>query len=134
MWTCPVCGRKFKNVDQSHYCGAAPQTIEEYIARQPEYAQRYLLAVDEALGKALPDAVRKISWSMPTYWKGRNLIHFAAFKKHVGLYPGAEAVEEFSDRLKGFVTSKGSIRFPYDGPLPIELISDIAKWCGGNGR
>ena len=130
MWECPKCGRKFKNTNQSHYCGAAPQTIEEYIARQPEYAQTYLRQINETIRGALPDAVPKLSWSMPTYWKKRNLIQFAAFKKHVGLYPGSVAAEAFADQLKGYRTSKGTIQFLYDKPLPLELIAEIAAWCG----
>lgn len=65
-----------------------------------------------------------------TYWKKRNLIHFAAFKKHIGLYPGPEAVEEFADKLKEYKTSKGTIQFPFNKPLPLELIGEIARWCG----
>ena len=67
---------------------------------------------------------------MPTYWKKRNLIQFAAFKKHVGLYPGPAAVEAFADQLNGYRTSKGTIQFLYDKPLPLELIAEIAAWCG----
>ena len=63
---------------------------------------------------------------MPTYWKKRNLIQFAAFQKHIGLYPGPAAVEAFSDRMQGYKTSKGTIRFTYDKPLPLALISEIA--------
>lgn len=66
---------------------------------------------------------------MPTFWKKRNLIQFAASKRHIGLYPGPEAVEAFQDRLSGYETSKGTIRLPYREPLPLELIADIAKWC-----
>ena len=74
--------------------------------------------------------LQKISWSMPTYWKNRNLIQFAAAKKHIGLYPGPAAVEAFADRLQGYKTSKGTIQLPYDKPLPLDLISEIAAWCG----
>ena len=130
MWECPKCGRKFKNTNQSHYCGVAPQTSEEYIAGQPEYTQTYLRQINETIRGALPDAVPKLSWSMPTYWKKRNLIQFAAFKKHVGLYPGPAAVEAFADQLNGYRTSKGTIQFLYDKPLPLELIAEIAAWCG----
>ena len=66
---------------------------------------------------------------MPTFWKGRNIIHFAASKKHLGLYPGGEATIVFADRLAGFDVSKGTIRFSYNKPLPKELITDIARWC-----
>ena len=67
---------------------------------------------------------------MPTYWKKQNLIQFAASKKHIGLYPGPAAVEAFADRLQGYKTSKETIRFTYDKPLPLDLISEIAAWCG----
>lgn len=129
MWKCPKCGRTFKNVSQEHYCGEAPKTIEDYIRQQPEESKPYLHEIHAALRTALPDAQEKISWSMPTFWKKRNLIHFAAAKKHVGLYPGPEAVEAFADRLQGYKTSKGAIQFPYSKPLPIELITEIAQWC-----
>lgn len=136
MWTCPKCGRSFKNQNQGHYCGKAPETIEEYIKAQPEYAQPYLREIRSAIRRALPEAEERISWSMPTFWKKRNIIQFAAAKKHVGLYPGPEAVEKFSGRLKGFQTSKGAIRLPYDELHPLELIADIARWCyeGGKGE
>ena len=130
-WKCPKCGRTFQHTNQDHYCGEAPATIEEYIKRQPEQAQDFLRQINNAVRAALPDAVEKISWSMPTYWKKHNLIQFAAFKKHVGLYPGPEAVEAFADRLQAYKASKGAIQFPYDKPLPLALIGEIAKWCEG---
>lgn len=129
MWECPKCGRKFQKNQQSHYCGAAPKTIEEYIQSQPEEAQPYLTAIYGAIREALPDAAEKISWSMPTFWKKQNLIQFAAAKKHIGLYPGPEAVAFFSDRLTEYPTSKGTIQLPYSKPLPLALIGEIAKWC-----
>ena len=129
MWTCPKCGRSFKKQNQDHYCGKAPETIDEYIAAQPEEAQRYLNQVREAIRSAIPEAQERISWSMPTYWKGRNLIQFAAAKRHIGLYPGPKAVEAFAGQLAKYKTSKGSIQFPYSEPLPLELIAEIAKWC-----
>ena len=134
MWECPKCGRKFKNTNQNHYCGTAPHTIEEYIAQQPEYTRTYLLQISETIRSALPDAIQKISWSMPTYWKKRNLIQFAASKKHVGLYPGPAAVEAFANQLAAYKTSKGTIQFPYDKPLPLALIAKIAAWCGKEGE
>ena len=78
----------------------------------------------------------KISWSMPTYWKGQNIIHFAAQKKHIGLYPGPEVVEFFSGKLDqaGLKYSKGSIRIPYSEVLPLKLIAEIADWCVKTGN
>lgn len=134
MWKCPKCGRAFQKENQSHYCGKAPETVEEYIAAQPEDIQPYLRAVREAIRAALPDAQEKISWGMPTYWKQHNIIHFAGSKKHIGLYPGPEAVEAFSGQLKDYQTSKGTIRFPYKKPLPLEMIAQIAKWCYDTGN
>ncbi len=132
MWQCPKCGRTFKRTNQDHYCGQAPTTIDDYISCQPEQNQLYLQQIKKTIQATIPDATEKISWSMPTYWKGRNLIQFAAFKKHVGLYPGPEAVEMFADKLHDYKTSKGAIQFPYDKPLPLELIAQIATWCEKN--
>ena len=86
MWKCPKCGRSFKKVQQSHYCGKAPETVDDYIAAQDEEIRSQLQNVRQALISKLPDTTEKISWSMPTYWKGHNIIHFAAQKKHIGLY------------------------------------------------
>ena len=90
-WKCPKCGRVFARRDQSHYC-EKPGTVDEYIAAQDEVAQPKLNALRAILRAALPNAQECISWSMPTYRRGRNLIHFAASRKHIGLYPGEEAV------------------------------------------
>ena len=132
MWTCPKCGRSFRNRGQSHYCGEAPLTIEEYILGQPEEVQPILRQLQEAIHTAIPEAKEKISWSMPTFWKECNLIQFAASQKHIGLYPGPEAVEAFADRLTPYSTNKGTIRLPLGRPMPLELIADIARWCEEN--
>lgn len=128
MWRCPKCGREFQKQDQGHYC-TKPADIDEYIAFQDESVRPYLQAVRKAIGNAIPEAEEKISWSMPTFWKKRNLIQFAASKKHIGIYPGPEAVEAFRDMLEEYETSKGTIRIPYRMPLPLDVIADIAKWC-----
>jgi uncharacterized protein YdhG (YjbR/CyaY superfamily) len=69
---------------------------------------------------------------MPTFWQGRNIIHFAAFAKWIGLFPGGEATAVFADRLAGYHTTKGGIRLMNDQPLPHELIREIAIWCRDN--
>ena len=109
MWKCPKCGRTFKNENQSHYCGKAPETIDEYILAQNEAVQPRLREIREIFRAAFPDAEERISWSMPTYWKGRNILHFAASKKHLGLYPGGEATTVFAEELKEYDVSKGMI-------------------------
>ena len=128
MWKCPRCGREFNRQDQDHYC-IKPQNIDEYIAVQDEAVRPKLNQIRSILRAAIPDAEEKISWSMPTYWKGKNIIHFAASKKHIGLYPGGEATTVFADELADYDVSKGTIRLPYDKELPEELITKIAKWC-----
>ncbi|MCI9331639.1 MAG: DUF2200 family protein [Oscillibacter sp.] len=132
LWVCPKCGRTFKHREQQHYCGKPPATIEAYIHAQPEEAQDSLQQVNAAIKASIPEATEHISWGMPTYRKGRNLIQFAAAKKHIGLYPGPEAVEAFSGRLAEYKTSKGTIQLPYNRLLPLKLIGEIAKWCEEN--
>ncbi|MCE5236288.1 MAG: DUF1801 domain-containing protein [Eubacteriales bacterium] len=129
MWECPKCGREFVSAAQEHDCGEPLKTIDAYIAAQPEPVRPLLNQVRRTIHDALPDAQERISWGMPTYWSKRNIVHFAAFQKHIGLYPGAEAIENFRDRLKEYATSKGAVRFPYGEPLPLKLIEEIAKWC-----
>ena len=92
-WKCPKCGREFSKRNQDHYCGEKPKTIEEYILSQDPEKQEDLRKMQTILRDALPGAEERISWSMPTYWKGHNILHFAASKKHIGFYPGSEAVE-----------------------------------------
>jgi len=133
MWKCPRCGREFKNTEQSHYCGEKPKTVEAYILLQEPEKQADLFLVRQALCEALPEAEERISWSMPTYWKGHNILHFAASKKHIGLYPGPEAVKEFAEELKGYKTDKGTIRIPY-GKIDTTLIRKIALWCWNTGN
>ncbi len=128
MWKCPKCGRTFSRQNQDHYC-IKPQTVDEYIAAQDERVQPRLNEIRDILRAALPDAEECISWSMPTYRKGRNIIHFAASKNHLGLYPGGEASAVFAEELTAYEVSKGTIRLPYDRELPAELISRIAAWC-----
>ena len=127
-WKCPRCGRVFGRQDQDHYCNK-PQTVDEYISAQDERVQPALYKMRSVISEAIPQAEERISWSMPTYWKGRNIIHFAASKKHLGVYPGGEATTVFAEDLADYDVSKGTIRLPYDRELPAELIARIAKWC-----
>lgn len=133
MWKCPKCGREFQHMNQSHYCGGKPKTIEEYIAYQDDGKQADLLLIRQALQQALPEAEERISWSMPTYWKDHNIIHFAASKKHIGLYPGPAAVLEFEEELRKYSVDKGTIRIPY-GNIDTLLVQKIARWCWDTGN
>ena len=105
--------------------------IDEYIQKQDETIKSRLNAIRNTIHAAIPDATEKISYQMPTYWKGRNIIHFAAFKDHIGIYPGGEAPVVFADRLKDYKTSKGTIQIRHDQELPLDLIAEIALWCYG---
>lgn len=134
MWQCPKCKKEFANVNQNHYCGEPPKTIDAYIEAQPENIRETMYKLRDTLRAALPNAEERISWSMPTYWKKHNIIHFAAHKKHIGLYPGDKAIEHFADRLKEYKTSKGTVQLPYDKPLPLDLIAEMAAWCYTTGN
>ena len=102
--------------------------IEDYISRQEATVQPRLRLIRETIKAAILEAEEKISYQMPTFWKGRNIIHFAAAKKHIGLYPGGEATSVFADRLTEHKTSKGAIQLPHDRELPLKLIAEIARW------
>lgn len=127
MWKCEKCGRNFENVNQGHFCGEVSD-IDEYIAAQPPEIQPLLRQIRETIRTAAPDAVEKISWQMPTFWQKENLIHFAAFKKHIGIYPGGEATTVFAEQLTEYKTSKGAIQFLIDKPIDFELIAEITRW------
>ena len=132
MWKCPKCGREFKNTNQDHYC-LKPESIAEYIEHQDADRQADLLLMQQTLREALPDAEERISWSMPTYWRDGNIVSFAAFKNHIGFYPGSEAVLNFKNELDDYSTNKGTIRIPY-GNIDTTLISRIAQWCNNTGN
>ena len=127
MWQCPKCKRTFKNTNQDHYCGKV-ESIDQYIADQTEEVRPLLTQIREAIRGAAPEAEERISWQMPAFWQGENLIHFAAFKKHISIFPGGEACTAFADRLHGYKTAKGTVQLPVDEPMPEELIADITRW------
>ena len=127
MWQCPNCGRIFENTNKGHFCGKG-SSIDDYIAEQPVEIQPILCKIRETIHKAAPDADERISWRMPTFWQGENLIHFAAFRKHIGIYPGDLSFTPFDERLTGYHRSKGAIQFSLDKPIDYELIADITRW------
>ena len=109
-------------------------TIQEYINSQEVNVRERLNAIYETIQSAIPDAEERISWGMPTFWKGRNIIHFAPAKKHIGLYPGPEAVEAFREQLKDYKISKGAIQLPNNKELPLSLVAEIARWSYEKNR
>lgn len=104
-----------------------PQTIDEYIAQFPSEIQEILVMLRKVIKEAAPEAQEKISWGMPTFVLYGNLVHFAAFKNHIGLYPSPSGIDNFKDELSEYKGGKGSIQFPLKKPMPYELISKIVK-------
>jgi len=129
MWKCPICKREFKNTNQHHFCKKA-ENIDAYIAMQATDVQPILQKVCTIIREIAPKCTEKMSHHMPTFWQGKILIQLAAHKNHLGFYPGADTVEMFAKQLsqEGFHFNKGSIQFPWDKPIPYELIADIAKY------
>ncbi len=106
----------------------APRTIDEYIAGFPPEVQAILEKVRTTIRKAAPDAEETIKYRMPTFTLKGNLVHFAAFKSHIGFYPVPTGIEKFKKELSVYPGGKGSIQFPLDKPIPYGLISKIVKF------
>lgn len=102
--------------------------IDAYIAQFPDEVQERLRALRKIISDAAPGAEERISYQMPTFVLHGNLVHFAAFKHHIGLYPTPSGVEAFIPELSAYRSGKGSIQFPMDEPLPAELIGRIVKF------
>ena len=103
-------------------------SIDEYIATFPEEIQKKLEELRATIKASAPDAEEKISYQMPTFTLKGNLVHFAAFKKHIGFYPVPTGIEEFKNELSIYEGGKGSVKFPLDKPIPFDLISRIVKF------
>jgi len=104
------------------------QNIDEYIAGFPDDIQRILQKIRTTIKRAAPEAEEAISCQMPTFRLDGNLVHFAAFKHHIGLYPTPSGTQRFRAELSPYETGKGSIRFPLDKPIPYDLITTIVKF------
>ncbi|OGO31949.1 MAG: hypothetical protein A2Z29_06100 [Chloroflexi bacterium RBG_16_56_11] len=102
------------------------KTIDEYIKTVPEDVQGILKKLRRRIRKAAPDAVEPISYQMPTFkLNGNNLVHFAAWKNHIGFYPTPSGIVAFQKELSPFKQSKGAIQFPLDKPIPLDLVEKI---------
>lgn len=104
------------------------QTIDEYISQFSPEVQEKLKKLRQVIKNAAPEAQEKISWQMPTFALHGNLVHFAAHKKHIGLYPGASGIEAFKHELSAYKSSKGAVQFLLDKPLPYELVGRIVQF------
>jgi uncharacterized protein YdhG (YjbR/CyaY superfamily) len=106
----------------------APQTIDEYIAGFPPDVQETLQEIRRTIRDAAPDAEETVKYGIPTFTLQGNLVHFGAYKKHIGFYPTPSATEKFKEQLSAYEGSKGAVRFPLDQPLPVDLIAQIVKF------
>lgn len=103
-------------------------TIDEYIAQYPDDVQEILKKLRKVIRESAPDATEKISYQMPTFYLHGNLVHFAAFSRHIGFYPTPSGIEAFEEEIAGYKSAKGSVQFPIDKPLPYDLITRIVKY------
>jgi uncharacterized protein YdhG (YjbR/CyaY superfamily) len=108
--------------------GTHAETIDEYIAGFPKDIQKLLKEMRAIIKKAAPKAEEAIKYAMPTFVLNGNLVHFAAFKNHIGFYPAPQGIEEFKKELSKYKGAKGSVQFPLDQPLPLSLVTKIVKF------
>lgn len=107
---------------------AKPKNIDEYIAGFPKDIQKLLEQIRLTIKKAAPEAEETISYAIPTFTLNGNLVHFAAFKNHIGFYPFPSGNEAFKKELSKYKGGKGTVQFPLDEPLPFNLISKMVKF------
>ncbi len=105
-----------------------PESIDEYIAGFPEDIKGILQEIRTLIQKTIPEATEKISYGMPTFYLNGNLVHFAAYKNHIGFYPTPSGLEAFKEEVSKYKHSKGAVQFPIDKPMPLELIVQIVKY------
>jgi uncharacterized protein YdhG (YjbR/CyaY superfamily) len=104
------------------------ENIDHYIAEFPDETRELLEQLRATIRNAAPEAEEVISYRMPAYKYRGMLVYFAAYKNHIGFYPGASGIEAFKKELSGYKGAKGSVQFPLDKPLPLELVTEIVKF------
>lgn len=107
------------------------QPIDVYIAQFPADIQGLLTKMRLTIKAAAPNAEEKISYQIPTFYLNGNLVHFAAWQKHIGFYPGESGIAAFKQELAAYKNAKGSVQFPYSQPIPFDLIAKIVKFRVG---
>jgi uncharacterized protein YdhG (YjbR/CyaY superfamily) len=107
---------------------APPKDIDAYIAAFPKDVQKILERIRTTIRKAAPEAKETIAYRIPTFTLEGNLVHFAAFRTHVGFYPTPTGIEKFKTELSNYEGAKGSVRFPLDKPIPFALIGEIVRF------
>jgi uncharacterized protein YdhG (YjbR/CyaY superfamily) len=107
----------------------AVKTMDEYIGGFPQPVQKILQSLRNTISKAAPEAEETINYAIPTFTlNGRNLVHFAAFKQHIGFYPTPSGIEAFRQELSVYEGAKGSVKFPINRPLPLTLVKKIVDF------
>jgi uncharacterized protein YdhG (YjbR/CyaY superfamily) len=106
----------------------APKNMDEYIAGFPSDVQAILEKIRMTIRKAAPAAEETIKYQIPTFTLKGNLVHFAAYKTHIGFYPAPTGIEKFKKELSIYGSGKGTLRFPLDKPVPFDLITKIVKF------
>lgn len=104
------------------------KNIDDYIAAYPKNVQKLLKQMRSIIKKAAPQAAETISYGIPTFTLNGNLVHYAGYKNHIGFYPAPSAIEAFKNELSVYAGAKGSVQFPLDKPLPVELIREIVAF------
>ena len=105
------------------------RTMDEYINSYPENIKKILMKIREIIHVIAPEAVEVINYQIPTFkLKNKNLVHFAAFKKHIGFYPTPSGIEAFQEELSEYDCSKGSVKFYLKNPIPYNLIKTISEY------
>jgi uncharacterized protein YdhG (YjbR/CyaY superfamily) len=104
------------------------KSIDEYISKFPPEVQTILKMLKNVIKEAAPDADEKISYQMPTFVLNGNLVHFAAYKNHIGFYPTPSGIDTFKHELSEYKTSKGAVQFPLGKPIPYDLISQMVTF------
>jgi len=122
MWKCPGCGREFQRTNQGHYCGKAPETVDQYIELQSPEARMHIIGLRNIILRCVPGVAERIAWSMPVYRKDGFSVSFTACKKHVSLYLEDCVLETLREQLSGFVVRKNAVYLPYDRELPLEVL------------
>ena len=105
-----------------------PATIDEFIAGFPSATQVLMEQLRATIRAVAPEATETINYGIPTFILKGNLVHFSAYKNHIGFYPGASGIEAFKDALSGYKSAKGSVQFPIDEPMPLELVREIVQY------
>jgi uncharacterized protein YdhG (YjbR/CyaY superfamily) len=105
-----------------------PETIDEYISLHPPKVQELLEKIRVVIKKAAPDAIEAIKYQIPTFVLNGNLVHFGAYKNHIGFYPAPSGITVFKQELSVYESGKGSIQFPLDKEIPFDMIGRIVQF------